>query len=145
MAYILHARSLEGELPRMVWIESTGLGDGVRVTVANTVGLLAVGFGSADELESLSSGMNTCICSGDIWLERTIDSHLWNVAITTAPQLGNISLSAFEFACAIQRVQLERLNLIGCPEQNMTAESPLDDEVRARQSLSAFRPPAFKP
>jgi len=128
----------------MVWIEGTGQGDAVSMTVANAMGLLAVGYGNADELESLASGMNRCVCSGDIWLERTEDSHFWNVAITTAPHLGHIGLSAFEFACAIQRVQLERLDLIGCPQDNMTADSLMDDEVRARQSLGAFRPPAFK-
>ena len=145
MGYILHAQSIDGELPRLVWIESTGEGDGLRMTVANAMGMLAVGCGSADELETLAGGMTTCICSGDIWLERTEESHLWNVALTTAPQLGNISLSAFEFACAIQRVQLERLKLIGCPEENLTADSLIEDELRARRTFGPFRPPAIKP
>ena len=111
------------------------------MTVANAMGVLAVAYGNADELESLAGGSSLCVCSGDIWLERTEDSHLWHVAVTTAPHLGNICLSAFEFACAIQRVQLERLDLIGAPQDSFTSEPRMDDEVRARQSVGSLRLP----
>src|SRR5438552_3893446 len=88
MAYIRHARSQPGELPRMVWIEGTGEGDQVRMTVANAVGVLAKGCGHADELENMAATSGSCVCSGDIWIERTAESHLWNLSVVSATHLG---------------------------------------------------------
>jgi|GEM_PF-6588261 len=127
MAYILHAREQAGELPRMVWVEGVGEFDGVKITVANALGLLGSAVGNAAELEALGNGPLGCVSSGQIWLERTIEPHIWNISLATAPQLGDIALSAFEFACAIQRVQLERMNYVGAPETNLSAEPRRDD------------------
>ncbi|AIE85758.1 hypothetical protein [Fimbriimonas ginsengisoli] len=111
MAYILHARTLPGEMPRMVWLEPTGEGDTVRITVANAMGMVATGTGRADELEALASGSGSCACSGDIWIERTDNAQSWNLAFIPSVGIGTIEVGSFDFACALQRVQFERMSL----------------------------------
>ena len=123
-------------MPRLVWLEGVGDGDLLRMTVANSVGILASGVGHADELEGFGSGSDRCLSSGEIWIELTEEPHVWNVSVISATNLGDIRLSSFEFACAVQRVQLERANFIGIPERNLTAsEARFEEELRARRGI----------
>ncbi len=127
-------------MPRLVWLEGVGDGDLLRMTVANAVGILASGVGHADELEGFGTGTDRCLCSGEIWIELTDEPHVWNVSVISASNLGDIRVSSFEFACAVQRVQLERANFIGMPERQLTAgEVRFEEELRARRGITPNR------
>lgn len=109
MPYILDARSQTEELPRLAWLELTGKQDKVRVTFASSTEILARGVGSVEELESFATGSGECLCSDDIWIERTDQRNVWQVSLVSAPHAGPFLLSAYELTCGIQQLQMDRM------------------------------------
>lgn len=141
MPYILPARALPGELPRLVWLESTGERDAVRITVATGLGMDAIGIARADELETLISGSASCVCSGDIWLERTEDAQVWNLSFVHLEGKRALEIGSFDFTCALQRVQYDRLSLEAAV--TVAERSPRSGDLRTWAELATTRAIAF--
>lgn len=142
MAYILHTLTPMDEMPRMVWIEATGQGDEVKLTVANAIATLGVGFGMADDLDGLATTPGSCVCTRDLWVERSEDPHVWRVTLISAGHLGSMDISAFDFTCAIQRLQFERLNF-GASLEPWSAEGKIQDDNPRLQGMAIARSLVF--
>lgn len=108
MAYILEARSDEDQMPRMAWIESTGRSDEVRLVLANAFGVLANGIARAEDLESLATAGGHCVCSGDLWVERTENFNYWRVSLANAPHAGTLLVSSYDLTCGLQHLRFDR-------------------------------------
>jgi hypothetical protein len=98
--------------------------------------------GRADELERLASGSGSCVCSGEIWIERTECAQAWSLSFTNAPGLRAIEVGSFDFACALQRVQFERLTLAAAVTVTDIVESRAP-EFRTWEELATTRGIAF--
>lgn len=109
MPYILEARAMTEQVPRLAWLEATGKDDEVCLTFASSFGVIVQGYGGAEEMEAFATGGGDCVCSGDLWVERTDQPHLWIVTVVSAPQVGSFCVSAFDLTCGLQHVQLDRL------------------------------------
>lgn len=108
MAYILEARSEEDQMPRMVWIESTGRFDEVRLVFANAFGIMAKGIARAEDLESLATAGGHCVCSGDLWIERTDNLNFWRVTLANSATLGTLHVNAYDLTCGLQHLRFDR-------------------------------------
>lgn len=109
MPYILEAWAPIEQMPRIAWLEATGKGDEVRVTFANSLGVLAEGFAHAEELEAFANSGGDCICTADLWVERTEVPHMWSIAVVQAPNAGEFRISSYDLTCGLQQIQLDRI------------------------------------
>jgi len=109
MPYILEAWAPTEQMPRIAWLEATGRGDEVRVTFANSLGILAEGLAHAEELEAFANGGGDCICSANLWIERTEVPHMWSVSVVQSPDAGQFRISSYDLTCGLHQIQLDRI------------------------------------
>jgi len=109
MPYILEAWAPTEYMPRLAWLESTGKEDEVRITFANSLGIIAEGLGRAEELESFANNGGDCICTADLWVERTDVPHVWSVSVVPSPEAGHFRINAYDLTCGLQQIQLDRI------------------------------------
>lgn len=109
MPYILEAWAPIEQMPRLVWLEATGKDDEIRITFANALGVIAEGCAHAEELESFANSGGDCLCTSDLWVERTEVPHMWSVAVVPSPEAGQFRISAYDLTCGLQQIQLDRM------------------------------------